>query len=154
MLVRIDGRVVEDYFFERFGISPELFRGYSFFESRKSIWMCSATMNPAILCLKRIEYPGIRIIRKLNRHIFKPTTYALQLIAYKATKNTIVLDRDETLQLLTHGRIEIKVDAVQDGYVIIRYNEDILGCGLYRRGVLKSQFPKGRAEAMALSGLI
>jgi NOL1/NOP2/fmu family ribosome biogenesis protein len=154
MLVRIDGRVVEDYFFERFGIPPEVFRGYSFFESRKSIWMCSATMNPAILGIKRIEYPGIKIIRKLNRHIFKPTTYALQLVADKATKNIIVLDRDETLHLLKHGRIEMEANTVQEGYVIIRYNEDILGCGLYRGGVLKSQFPKGRAEAMALSGLI
>lgn len=154
MLVRIEGRVVEDYFFERFGISPEVFRGYSFFESTKSIWTCSATMKPALLGLKRIEYPGIRIIRKLKGHIFKPTTYALQLLADRATKNIIVLDRVQTLQLLKEGKIKIDTASADNGYVIIRYQKDILGCGFYREGLLKGQFPRGRAEAMALSGLI
>jgi len=154
MLVRSDGMQIRKYFFDRFGVPPDVFNGYTFFESSRSVWFCSATFNPTLLEMKKIEYPGIRLLRKINQYTYKPTTYALQLIGQRATKNIIRLKREQVMELLRRGELQVSTGTLQDGYVIVAYREDIIGCALYRQGLLKAQLPRGRAEAMALSGLI
>ncbi len=157
MLRLADREKVITYFKERFGISEEEFKEYLFFESNKGIWMvssgCPEEEYLKLTALKRFDFLGIRVLRKLNNG-FKPTTYGLQIIGRNATKNFIELSRDELIKLLKKGYIEKEYPSVEDGYVILRYNRRVLGCGLYRKGILRHQFPKGRTEAIASSGLL
>ncbi len=154
-------KVVEDkqrvlsYFKQRYGIPEEVFRDVEFLETRKAIWMVSQEMlsqeNQSILSLKRINFAGIRLLRKTGRS-FKPTTSGLQIIGSNATKNVVELQRDTLMQLLKTGHVKADLPE-QRGFVILRYQGTVLGCGLIKDGILYSQFPRGRAEALAGSGL-
>jgi NOL1/NOP2/fmu family ribosome biogenesis protein len=158
MLQVSDRQRIIEYFRERFGIPEDDFKGYLFFESNKGIWMVSSGFPDReylqLTTLKRFDFLGIRVLRKINNNRFKPTTYGLQIIGRNATRNFIELDRDELIKLLRNGHIEKEYPSVEDGYVILRYNKRVLGCGLYKKGILEHQFPKGRTEAMASSGLL
>ncbi len=153
MLKEIDLAFIRKYFLERFGIPEDAFSGYRFFATGRSVWMTTAEDVERLLQMKRIEYPGIRLMRRIDRYTYKPTTYALQLVGDKATRNLITLCREELSELIERGRLTKDFPETEEGYVIIRYGEDILGCGLYRGNILKSQFPRGRTEALASSGL-
>ncbi len=156
MLRQADPDIVLNYLSERFEIPPEPFKGYIFFETGRSIWMITSTMADPIVIksikMKRIEFPGIRILRKVGRHL-KPTTYALQLFGHKASKHTVELSRQELTELLKRGFIERSNPNWQDGYIIAFYKGTVLGCLLYRGGRLKHQFPRGRTDALVKSGL-
>ncbi len=147
---------VTGYFKERFGIDEEVFSGVEFLETRKAIWMVSPEMvsgeHNQVLRLRRLNYAGLRLLRKTGPNSFKPTTYALQLVGQGARKNVIDLSREELSELLQKGHIPLERDGLK-GFVILRYNGIVLGCGLLKEGILYSQFPRGRAEALRASGL-
>lgn len=156
MLRQTEAEAVLSYLHDRFGIPSEPFKGYLFFETGRSIWMITSTKVDHVvkesLRMKRIEFPGLRILRKVGRHL-KPTTYALQLFGKYAVKHTVELTRKELAELLNKGFIQKSSPDWNDGYVIALYRGTVLGCLLYRGGRLKHQFPRGRTDALVKSGL-
>ena len=152
MLRLTDRSTVETYFRERFAISPEVFREYQFYKADKGFWMTSAQGADKYTGLKRIECLGIRILKGEERSL-KPTTYALQLFGRYAKINVVDINRDELKKLLEEGSLPGRLDNVDEGYVIIRYRGDVLGCGFYSKGLLRGRFRKGRSGALASSGL-
>ncbi len=147
---------ITSYFYERFGIPPERFNGFSFFETGRSVWMLSDSPNNEIVTkaleMKRIEFPGLRILRKVGRWL-KPTTYGLQLVGDSASRHLKELSRKELSELLRRGYLEITEHNWEEGYIIALYDSTVIGCLLYRNGRLKHQFPRGRVEALSRSGL-
>ncbi len=156
MKVLKDREKVTGYFKERFGIDEKVFSGVEFIETRKAVWMVSPDIvsgeNLKLLGLKRLNYTGIRLLRKTGPNSYKPTTYGLQLIGQGATRNVIDLTKEELSELLDKGSIALDKEDLK-GFIIIRYNGLVLGCGLVKEGVLYSQLPKGRAEALRAGGL-
>jgi len=124
---------------ERFGIPDEVFTGFSFLKEGKMIWVVSESKGlEEIFDRLKIMSAGVPLLRLLER--WKPTTVGLQVFGGLATKNVVTLD-DETLNLLLKDETICKNFPVEFGYVIVKWKNGVLGCGLYGKEGLKSQIP-------------
>ncbi len=139
----LDRSFVTDLWSERFGIPPSAFSGYIFFRKANSVWAA----NEAILPRLSYEAIGMRIMNLKDRP-WKPTTSALQVFGQHATRNLIHLDSIDARRFMEGGTLAVESDW-ESGYVVVFYRGEVLGCGLYARGVLVSQIPKERRLASA-----
>jgi NOL1/NOP2/fmu family ribosome biogenesis protein len=130
-----------DYFEARFGIEAAVFDSVELLERGIHIWCVAASPAlPAVLGW-RIETPGIRLLRRTNFG-FKPTTFGLQVFGSGATRNVVRLPWAEANRFAKGETITGFFD-LEPGYVIVRVEEFVLGCGLYKPdGRLLSQMPK------------
>jgi NOL1/NOP2/fmu family ribosome biogenesis protein len=134
-------REILHYFEERFGIEGEEFARVEFIERGIHIWCVSR--SPVFWEPEqwRIETPGIRLVRRTNFG-FKPTTFGLQIVGRRAIRNVVVLPALEAIRFARGATLQGSFD-VTPGYVVVRIDEFVLGCGLYKRGgYLISQIPK------------
>lgn len=156
MLKPADRERILTFFTDRYGIPRTVFNEYIFFETGRSVWMVTSTQHDELVRkateMKRIEFPGLRILRKVGRWL-KPTTYGLQIIGSRATRHIKELSREELTELLKRGYLEEVEPEWEEGYIIALYGSIVIGCLLYREGRLKHQFPRGRTDALARSGL-
>jgi NOL1/NOP2/fmu family ribosome biogenesis protein len=127
------------YYRERFGIPDKVFTGFSFLKEGKMIWVVSDSKGlEEILDRLKIMSAGVPLLRLLER--WKPTTVGLQVFGGLATKNVVSLE-DETLDLFLKDGAVHKNFPVEYGYVIVKWKNGVLGCGLYGKEGLKSQIP-------------
>ncbi|NYT03030.1 MAG: hypothetical protein GKC10_09795 [Methanosarcinales archaeon] len=129
--------MVRSMWADRFGLPPEVLSGLAFLRRGRMIWAFSG-QPPDLPC----ETVGLRIM-SLRESPWKPTTNALQLWGRQATRNAIHLEEEETRRYVAGETQELKAE-VEDGYVVVLYQGEVLGCGLYARGRLISQLPKER----------
>lgn len=130
------------YFENRFGIPRRVFRGLSFLKRGKNIWIFSGDLG-VVSETERIETVGIKAI-SISRKAVKPTTAFIQAFGKHATKNVVDLkNEEEMIEFMTGGVIKRKFN-VSKGYVIVKFGDDVLGCGLYTDLGLISQIPKAR----------
>ena len=134
----MDGREVAEIMGSRFGIRHGAFEGVSFFRRGRNVWAVSLPDLPDL----DFEAVGLRFL-SLRGRVPKPTTYALQLFGRFATKNAVDLSDGEARRFIAGERQQLSAP-VEDGYVVVSYRGDVLGCGLYSRGDLISQLPKER----------
>lgn len=123
-----------DYFVERFGVPEEIMKKYRFFVRGRRVWAFSGE----VLDVKNIEIMGIKALTLGS--VPKPSTAFLRIVGRFAKKNAIELDEEDALRFLKGKDIE-KEFSVDYGYVIVKHEDDILGCGLYK-GKLINQIPK------------
>ncbi len=123
-----------EYFKERFGIGKEI-EEYDFYEFAQSVWAYSGKDVPEGL---RIEVLGIRALR--TKKTYKPTTAFLRVIGKYATKNVITLEDEDAMRFLKGERIK-GVCGDKKGYVVVKSDRDVLGCGLCSVELI-SQIPK------------
>ncbi|MFB6217105.1 MAG: hypothetical protein ABEJ72_09095, partial [Candidatus Aenigmatarchaeota archaeon] len=71
-----------------------------------------------------------------------------QFLGDRIEKNIVEVDREELVKLL---RREEYVDRnLEDsGYVALKFDGRIIGCGFYREGTVSSRIPKGRGKELA-----
>ena len=132
------------YLRDRFGISKRIFSDYSFIVRGEKIWIAFKDVLEKDLEGLNIESVGLlfgRYFEKQKR--FKPTTNALQIFGRYATKNIVELDEKEKDRYIRGYDLEKKLN-LEEGYVIVKFKNDVLGCGLYREGKIKNQIPKAR----------
>ena len=132
------------YLRDRFGISKRIFSDYSFIVRGEKIWIAFKDVLEKDLEGLNIEAIGLlfgRYFEKQKR--FKPTTNALQIFGRYATKNIVELDEKEKEMYIRGYDLEKKLN-LEEGYVIVKFKNDVLGCGLYREGKIKNQIPKAR----------
>jgi len=132
------------YLENRFGVTLED-SCYDLRESSGDYWLVSEQMETDL----DVETYGVRCLRKTGRGL-KPTTYALQILEEELNKNIVEVDREELLDLL-HRREMIDRELDQKGYVAIKYEERIMGCGYYMNKTVSSRIPKGRSKELAAS---
>ncbi|MDD2754092.1 MAG: hypothetical protein PHS80_01060 [Methanothrix sp.] len=142
----LDSSLVTKLWQERFCISGQAFSGCKFFRKARSIWAISDVDLPAL----SYEAVGMRIMNCKDRP-WKPTTSALQIFGRYATKNVIHLNQEEAMIFLKGDSQAIESDC-ENGYVVVFYRGDVLGCGLYSHGKLVSQIPKERRMASTIKG--
>ncbi|WP_433624408.1 DUF7122 family protein [Halomicrococcus sp. NG-SE-24] len=144
---RVEGRAtrreVLDWWDERFGIGPETFENYSFWEKGKGkIWILRGDLDSPV----RVEALGMTFLRTRQEH-WKPTTNAVQRFGRDATRNVVELDRDAARRFASGEDQELEWDG-DWGYVVAAHElagaTEPLGVGLYLRGELQSLVPSGR----------
>jgi len=135
---------------ERFGIEKSAFSGFSFHETTDKIYVMSGDIPKNDLNNLRIVQTGIvagRIFDKGDK--FKPTTNLLQIFGKFATKSIVELSEKEKEDFVRGLDIENKiVGGIENGYVIVKFGKDVLGCGIYVSGQIKNQIPKSRRLAL------
>ena len=122
-----------DYFRSRFGVG-DIIENYDFYEFGHGVWAYTGTY----LEVNRIEVMGIRALRV--KKVYKPTTAFLRVIGRYATKNVVKLDEKEALKFMQGEKVEGVCGATR-GYVVVKRDDDVLGCGLCA-GSLISQIPR------------
>lgn len=137
-------REVLEFWERKFGVPPDTFDDYRFFmKGRNKVWI-SGTEH-LDLTLEAIGLPFLRV----NQEHPKPTTDALQRFGEHVSKNAVDVTAEEARTFVSGETVEREYD-VDLGYVAVRYDGDVLGCGLYFPGELRSQVPKGRRVDLAL----
>lgn len=131
------------YIEERFGVEKEDLEAFKIVESSSDYWLTSESMETEL----KVETCGFRFIRTTGRGL-KPTTYALQFLDGRISKNIVELGREEFLKLLRREEM-VPRDISGEGYVALKFNGDIVGCGYYKNGKVSSRIPKGRGKELA-----
>ncbi len=140
---RVSRREALDYFEDRFGIPPETFDGYSFWEKGAGkIWIYAGEAPAPI----ELESLGMTCLRTRQEHP-KPTTDFVQRFGREATDCVIDLSREEAERFVSGEDQELAWDG-DWGYLIAAHEvageREPLGVGLYLHGELRSMVPKGR----------
>ena len=128
------------YFKDRFGIEDSAFAGYSFYDGGKGriyLGPLQIPARPPAVCA------GLTIARM--DEAVKPTTNILQLWGDRIKKNFVSVGKEKALKFMNGEDITVsgnEVEHATDGYVVIRYLDFSLGCGLLKVGKIKNMLPK------------
>lgn len=128
------------YFDQRFGIPLHAFTGYRLFERHKGYSIVPDSSHLAALASLKVHSVGLPVLRKVH-HYLKPTTVALQRFGQHATRHTYALTTTQAARLLQEHELPLECDW-QPGYILLRHQGRIVGCGLYTPGRLRSQIPR------------
>lgn len=133
------------YFEERFGINKDYFNEYEFYKTSKKIWIASKGINSANLIDIPFESIGMHfatIDKKRKR--FKISTDASQIFGKLATKNFVDISEEKLLDVLRGFDLINFESNAEDGYVLLKYKDHILGVGLKNGKFIKNMIPKER----------
>jgi NOL1/NOP2/fmu family ribosome biogenesis protein len=130
-----------EYFGERFGVSGEDLEGFEIVKRSGDFWLVSAAEKPDL----EYETEGVRFLRDTGNFL-KPTTYGLQILGDRISRNRVEMDREEFLDLLEGEMIQRDLD--EKGYVALEHEGRVFGCGLYKDGLVSSRVPKGRGKEL------
>jgi len=126
------------WFCQHFGISFQDLSHYRLWvKGKDKIWIADANCEPIENVVA--ETVGMALMRTS----YKPTTAALQRFGSQMTRNAIALEDLEAVQRFLLGDAQPLTASVEQGYVHVYYGCYQLGCGLYKKGYLRSQIPKG-----------
>ncbi|MCU4717898.1 DUF7122 family protein [Halapricum hydrolyticum] len=143
----VEGRPTREavltFWAERFGIDPETFAAYTFWErGNGKIWAFTGDLETPV----DIEALGMSFMRTRQEH-WKPTTEAVQRFGPRADRNVIHLDREAAERFLAGEDQQLEWDG-DWGYLVVTHDiaggPEPIGVGLYVHGELRSQIPKGR----------
>ena len=147
----VEGRATREeavgWWVKRFGLDAERFEGHTFWEKGSGkIWAFADDIDsPA-----EVEGLGMTFLRTRQEH-WKPTTDAVQRFGRDATRNVVVLTRDEARAFLRGETTDPDWDG-DWGYLIAAHEiageTEPVGVGLYLYGELRSQMPKGRQREL------
>ena len=138
---------VVEWWVDRFGLDPETFAEYTFWEKGAGkVWAFASDLeSPA-----DVEGLGMTFLRTRQEH-WKPTTDAVQRFGREATKNVVVLDADDARAFLRGEDTDPEWDG-DWGYLIAAHDiaggVEPIGVGLYLYDELRSQMPKGRQREL------
>ncbi|QGN06817.1 hypothetical protein Hrd1104_05595 [Halorhabdus sp. CBA1104] len=134
---------VLEFWTDRFGVPPETFADYTFWERGSGkIWAFRGELPSPV----EIEALGLTFLRTRQEH-WKPTLSAVQRFGDRASENVLDLTREQAQTFLAGEDQELAWDG-DWGYLIVTHElagrREPLGVGLYVYGELRSQVPKGR----------
>ena len=132
-----------NYIRERFDVKKADLEGFKIVESSGDYWLASKELETE----REVETWGFRFIRTTGRGL-KPTTYALQFLGDRISKNIVELEKEDFLKLLRREEM-IPRELDQKGYVALKFDGRIVGCGFYMDETVSSRIPKGRGKELA-----
>lgn len=141
----IDPALPVGYWRERFGASPEAFEGHRFYQRHANlIWIARQDVTP--LPGLAAEAIGMSFLR-LKGSYPKPTSTAAITFGHLATRNVVDLNLSALQTLLSRQEQPwpSSSDANSDlspGYVLLRFEGRVIGCGLWLGERLTSRLPK------------
>lgn len=132
-----------NYISERFGVERSDLEGFHIKKVAGDYWLISEQLDTQL----EVETYGFRFVRITGRGL-KPTTYALQFLRDRISKNIVELDREEFLNLLRRNEM-VDREMENKGYTALKYEGQIVGCGYYMNQKVSSRIPKGRGKELA-----
>ncbi|MFC7020160.1 MULTISPECIES: DUF7122 family protein [Haloarcula] len=138
---------VVDFWAERFGVPPETFADYTFWErGAGKIWVYRGDPPSPV----DVEGLGMTFLRTRQEH-WKPTLEAVQRFGHHATTNVVHLEENEAEAFVAGHDQELDWDG-DWGYLVVTHDlagdPEPVGVGLYVYGELRSQVPKGRRREL------
>ena len=156
---RVERDRVVGFWREKFGVPQETFDEYIFYKKgAKKVWAVrreavGAVEGDEAETLETLDYESVGLpLMRIGGEHDKPTTDALQLFGDAVRKNSVELDAEDAREFVRGEDVEIEFgeDMVDLGYVVVNHEGEVLGCGLYFPGELRSQIPKGRRVELRL----
>ncbi len=117
------------YLEERFGFPKDLWINYEMLKGASNYWLYPKNVYWTKLASFNPETVGLLFLRRVSEYL-KPTSAFLQRFGPRANKNMVDLSKKMFESLRKTKKIEYSSD-LEPGYVILRYEGWILGCGLY-----------------------
>ncbi|MBX0285971.1 DUF7122 family protein [Haloarcula salinisoli] len=138
---------VLDFWDERFGVPPETFDDYTFWERGKGkLWIYRGEPPSPV----DVEALGMTFLRTRQEH-WKPTLEAVQRFGEHASECVIHLSEGEAEAFVAGYDQELDWDG-DWGYLVVTHDlagrQEPVGVGLYVYGELRSQVPKGRRREL------
>jgi hypothetical protein len=139
-------RLLFTYLEERFGIRESVFTDFDLFSRRKTWWLLrkSASMNLPVRL--KVSQVGLKAFDQVGKYL-KPATWMIQLFGHHATKGVYRVTDDEFETLLKGVPLNVE-SAVEEGFVILRLGEHVLGVGLLSQGKITSRIRRSEAQRM------
>ncbi len=139
----MDKEEIFSYLEERFGIGRKEFGDLEFFERSKG--RIFALDKGSVEFLDKVKPISFGLLFGRKHAAFKPSSVIIQIFGQKATKNILILDKDQTKEYIQGADLEIKDKSdCTDGYVILKYKNYPLGVGLLKENKLKNMLQKGK----------
>lgn len=133
-------QTILSYFETRFGIPYDAFEPFALLDRGKVYALLSRLAPAEAICSLKLQNAGLPILRKMPTHL-KPTTAAIQRFGPQATKHIVEITANQVPELLQAGVMAYD-SPLAPGYVILRQDGHVLGCGLLTPGQLRSLIPK------------
>lgn len=132
---------VLEYFMERFGIDPSNFDDYGLYMGSRG----RVFLGPKKLIDKPpVVAPGILVARVSET--IKPTSNFIQLFGRLASRNVVRLNREQARNFAMGSDLDVPPGS--DGYVIVSYGKEPLGCGLLKGREIKNLLPKAKRQEL------
>ena len=138
------------YFEDRFGIPLSAFDTYHVLERRHGYVILPKSAQVEFIASFKVQNVGLPILRKMPHHL-KPTTAALQRFGKHATRHVVDFAPADMIELLKNQEISVQMD-LQPGYILLRCEEHVLGCGIYTPGTAAFAHSSAAGEASAFTG--
>ncbi len=128
----------------QFGIEDtKMFSKYLFLKNnKKKVFITTKTEKKDKLHIPRLEKAGIYFATINKDETLRLSLEGSQFVGKHATKNILELDHSQAENWLKGYDFDISVGS--DGYYLLKYKEDFLGCGLIRKNKLFNFLPKTR----------
>ncbi|MEM5812397.1 MAG: hypothetical protein QW286_01645 [Candidatus Aenigmatarchaeota archaeon] len=132
---------VADYLKSRFGIPDAVFSNFCFHYGKR---------GRVFLSSKGIFVPDAAIVFGLQvartGKSIKPSTNLLQLFGKHAKRNIVTLSKWQAVAYIRGEDIEFEnpPSTASDGYVLLKYMDFPIGCGLLKGNRIKNVLPKAR----------
>lgn len=138
---------VLDYLDERFGLGEDVFRKHRFYLASKGRLFLGPKWMPDD---RRVVSVGLLVARAAGKGI-KPTTNLFQTFGKLITRNALELDRESTIAYAKGEDLELDTaPPATDGYVLLRYRNTQLGCGLLKGKSVRNMLPKAKRLEISL----
>jgi len=119
---------------------------YAFLKNEKGkVFLLNKDISKIKLEKIRINNLGLYFAKIINNEI-RLSIEGSQLVGPIATKNILELNEKQTKEWMSGSDLEIKGN--YDGFLLIKYNNDFLGCGKYREGKVFNFVGKARRVAL------
>ena len=139
-LNEIERSAIIDYLKDRYGIEKRVFRNFEFLKHGKKIWIATKGIEHSLNL--RVESIGLMFMR-IEKNKIKLSTNAAQLFGKFAKKNVVELDDKSLYEALRGLDLSLESNA-EDGYVLLKYKDDIIGVGQKRGKFIKNMIPKAK----------
>ena len=94
----------------------------------------------------KVTQVGLKAFDKVGNYL-KPATRMMQLFGHHATKGFWQISEGDFERLLRGEPLKVE-STMEDGFVILRLGEHVLGMGLLLQGMITSRIRKSEAQRM------
>ena len=135
-------RMILEYFEGHFGIKPGILNSFGFYAGLKGrifLGPKKAIDRPSIVSL------GI-LIARINGSI-KPSTNLFHMFGTHVKKNFVSLTKKHAVQYIHGDDLELsaaEINEAEEGYILVKYLNFPLGCGLLKENRIKNMLPKAK----------
>lgn len=134
------------YLEERFGIHEGVFTEFDLFGRRKTWWLLRKRASSNLPVRLKVSQVGLKAFDRVGRYL-KPSTWMIQIFGHHATKGIYHLTEREFETLLKGDPLMVD-STMEEGFVILRLMDHVLGIGLLSQGKLTSRIRRSEAERM------